>query len=476
MFFKESGTKKRRPYFNLMFLNMSFPCSLFPVPRSLFPLNETNGSVMDNVMNINVDDNEFIGDILIVDDKVENIGFLSDFLTQYNYQVRKAINGKAALKAVKALPPDLILLDINMPGMGGYEVCECLKQDINTAEIPVIFLSAGSEVADKLRAFQVGGIDYITKPFQLDEVLVRVKTHLTLQKLQQERKAHNQELQNMLLALQNAQAELIQKEKLVNAGRITAGISHEINNPLSFIFGNIEPAREYSQQLINLIRLYQKSFPEATPEIRHMIEEIDLDFLIPDFIKAINSIYTGAERISLVVNALHSFSRLDESGIKPINLIENIESVLTILRYQFELKADSVNISIIKEYAEMPTFMGYANLFNQALQNLLQNAIDALESKINLTIDSLFVPTIWIMTETTAQQTIKISIKDNGIGISPESESHLFDPFFTTKLIGKGVGIGLFTSHQIITELHKGTLIYNRDSEERTEFIMEIPF
>jgi signal transduction histidine kinase len=427
------------------------------------------------MINLDLETNTSLGDILIIDDKLENIKFLSDFLSKQNYQVRKAINGQAALTAAKFLPPDLILLDINMPGMGGYEVCENLKNDPTTSSIPVIFLSAGNEISDKIRAFKVGGVDYITKPFQLEEILVRVQTQLTLQRLQKELQSRNKQLQNMLGALQNTQAELIQKETLINAGRITAGISHEINNPLSFIFCNLEPATDYSQKLINLIQLYQQAFPNATPEISNFIEEIELDFLVSDFTKIIHSISTGAERIRSVVRALHIFSRLDESGIKPINVSECIESVLTIIRHQLVLNHGSIQIKIVKRYEELPTFLGYANLFNQAVLNILQNAIDALESRVKSDSDSSFEPTIWIQVYSLENAKIIVSIKDNGEGVLVKNQAHLFEPFFTTKLIGKGVGLGLFTSHQIITELHKGNLTYHACDHGGSEFIIEIP-
>ncbi|MCT7988198.1 adenylate/guanylate cyclase domain-containing protein [Laspinema olomoucense] len=149
-----------------------------------------------------------LGNILIVDDKLENIRFLANFLSLQGYSIRKATNGKYALNAAKMLPPDLILLDINMPEMGGYEVCECLKNDPQTRDVPVIFLSAGNEVEDKLKAFQAGGVDYITKPFQLEEVLARVKTQLNLKTLQQQLKIKNEELQGTITGLKKAQADV----------------------------------------------------------------------------------------------------------------------------------------------------------------------------------------------------------------------------------------------------------------------------
>ncbi|WP_016949126.1 response regulator [Anabaena sp. PCC 7108] len=417
----------------------------------------------------------FVADILIVDDKLENIRFLSDFLSKQNYQIRKAISGQSALMAVQALPPDLILLDINMPEMGGYEVCEYLKSVPENQSIPIIFLSAGNDISDKVRAFKAGGVDYITKPFHLEEVLIRIQTQLKLQNLQKEQESHNQQLQNMLLALQNAQAELIQKEKLLNTSRIAAGISHEINNPLSFILCNLNPASEYAEKLISLINYYQKAFPNATPEISNFIDEIELEFLSPDFTRVIHSIRTGAERIRSVVHALHIFSRLDKSGIKPFNVHESIDSVLMILRYQMVLKNGSVAVEIFKKYEDLPEFIGYANLFNQVLMHLLQNAIDALDVKINSFIDSSFQPKIWIHTYTHPENKVIISIKDNGMGIIEENKYRLFEPFFTTKLVAKGMGLGLFTSHQIITEIYKGSLTYQIVPEGGSEFIIEIP-
>ncbi|MBD2418011.1 hybrid sensor histidine kinase/response regulator [Anabaena cylindrica FACHB-243] len=425
-------------------------------------------------MNMRPQNNAFIADILIVDDKLENIRFLSDFLSKENYQIRKAINGQAALMAVNSLLPDLILLDINMPGIGGYEVCKYLKNDPKTSSTPVIFLSAGNEVDDKVRAFEVGGIDYITKPFHLEEVLARVRTQLKIQNLQKDLISSNEKLQTMFLSLQNAQSELIQKENLINASRIAAGISHEINNPLSFILCNINPASEYSEQLINLIRLYQKSFPDATPQIKNFMAEIELDFLLPDFTRILHSIRTGAERIRSVIQALHIFYRLDKSGIKIFDIHENIDSTIVTLGYQFKIKDDLPNISIIKDYVDIPEFTGYVNLFNQAIINLLQNSIDALEAKINLNLDNSFQPTIWIHTHTTDNKII-ISIKDNGIGVAAENRSSLFQPFFTTKLVGKKYGLGLFTTYQIINDLHQGNLIYHNCPEGGSEFVIELP-
>lgn len=421
----------------------------------------------------------FIADILIVDDKPENIRFLSEFLSEHRYQIRKAINGQAALTAVKTLIPDLILLDIKMPGMGGYEVCEQLKCDPKTRDIPIIFLSAGNETVDKVRSFQAGGIDYITKPFQLEEVLVRVQTQLTIRSLQKTLQDRNEKLQTMVTALQEAQTELIQQEKMISIGRIVSGISHEINNPLSFILCNVNPMFEYSQKLLELFGLYQTEYPNPTPAIKDFIVENDLDFLTADFTKVVNSVRTGAERISSVVQALHSFSRLNESGVKSIDIHEHIESALMAQRHRIFDSDGQRRISVFKQYQEIAPFLGYTNLLHQVLLNLLGNAIDSLELKIDKTMGevngSSFKPTIWIYTELFDRDKLLIGIKDNGVGISEDYKARIFEPFFTTKPVGKGAGLGLFTSHQIVEILHKGKIACRTPAEGGAEFVIELP-
>lgn len=212
-----------------------------------------------------------LAEILIVDDTPNNLRFLSKMLTEQGYEVRKAINGAMALKSVQSEPPDLILLDIMMPELNGYEVCSALKSDQRTREIPIIFLSALDEVMDKVKAFKVGGIDYITKPFQFEEVLVRVKTHLTLRQLTQDLEKRvaerTQEMQQALRELQQTQLQLVQHEKMSTLGQLVAGIGHEINNPINLIAGNLIPAQEYIEDLLNLCQLYQKEYPQPTPAI-----------------------------------------------------------------------------------------------------------------------------------------------------------------------------------------------------------------
>ncbi len=232
--------------------------------------------------------------ILIVDDIPDNIRFLSSFLLDQGYEVRKAISGQMALKTVQALPPDLILLDVNLPDISGYEVCHALKQDPSTATIPILFLSAGNEAIDKVKAFQKGAVDYITKPFYLEEVLVRIQTQLTIQMLQKELTGQNQQLKDTLEELKITQMHLVQQEKMATLRKVVAGVAHEINNPLSFIACNIQPVQGYVDDLLTLIDLYQQKYSVADPDIAAYLDAIDLKFLTSDLTNIMGSIGSGA--------------------------------------------------------------------------------------------------------------------------------------------------------------------------------------
>jgi signal transduction histidine kinase len=419
-----------------------------------------------------VNDQNF--DILIVDDTPENIRFLSTLLIDQGYQVRKALTGKMALTAAQASTPDLILLDINMPQMNGYETCQLLKQNDETASVPVIFLSALNDVVDKVKAFQVGGVDFISKPFQFEEVLVRIQTHLQIRVLQCQLHLKNTQLEKTLESLKQMQAQLLRKEKLSGLGQLVAGVCHEINNPVSFIAGNLKPANESIQTLLKLIDAYQQEYPEPSPRIQTLLEDSELDFLVADLQKMMKSMRTGVDRISSIVLALRIFSRLGESDIKSTNIHECIDSTLLLLHHRFTEEVTMPEIAITKKYGDLPLITCHSSEMNQVFLNLLTNAIDALQQKFNHSDLAPENPMIQITTELNAPQQIRIRIKDNGIGIAEGVENRLFEPFFTTKPVGKGIGLGLATSYQIVVERHKGNLSY-RTNAGATEFMIEIP-
>jgi signal transduction histidine kinase len=413
--------------------------------------------------------------ILIVDDNPENLRLLSTLLAKKGYNVRRSLNGETALSAVHAIVPDLVLLDINMPGMSGYEVCEHLKNNPQTREIPVIFLSAWDDVQYKIKAFKVGGVDYITKPFQFEEVLARIQHQLTIQHLQTQIQAQNKQLQQTLTELKKTQAQLVQKEKMVSLGQLAAGMAHEINNPISFISGNLAPAREYVQDLLGIIDLYRQEYPDPTPRIKTAIAKIDLDFITSDLQRLMISMQNGVERIGSTILALRIFSRLNESDIKTVDLHEGIDSTLLLLRERLKQNQNHPEIKTIKNYADLPFVTCYASQINQVFLNLLNNAIDALEEVYTNTDSPLAIPTIWITTEYSPTDSVIIRIKDNGVGIPDELQLRLFDPFFTTKPVGSGSGLGLSTSYEIVVQKHKGKLTCFSSPGKGAEFVIEIP-
>ena len=222
-------------------------------------------------------------DILVVDDVPDNIRLLSKMLIEQGYSVRKALNGQMALTAAQIAPPNLILLDINMPEINGYEVCKKLKESVQTRYIPVIFLSAMDDVIDKVKAFQIGGVDFITKPFYFEEVLVRIQTQLTIQNLQSQLQEQNAQLQQALGRFQKTQTQLMQREETVGR-QLVVEANHENNNSICSISGHLTP-REHIQKLLDIITIYQKEYPNPTPVVKQALEEANLDLIISDIHK-----------------------------------------------------------------------------------------------------------------------------------------------------------------------------------------------
>ncbi|ERT07177.1 HAMP domain protein [Lyngbya aestuarii BL J] len=285
----------------------------------------------------------------------------------------------------------------------------------------------------------------------------------------QEIRHKNQDLEATLKELKKAQTKLVQQEKMASLGQLVAGIAHEINNPVNFIYGNVEPAYEYAQDLLNLIRLYQQNYPQPSQEIIDEIEEIDLAFIQEDFVQLLNSMKDGSERIKDIVLSLRNFSRLDESEQKQVDIHQGIESTLRILQSRLKSQSEGSEIKVIKQYGKLPLVNCYPGQLNQVYMNLISNAIDALEPD-----DQVNNPEINICT-TVINDHIEIRIADNGSGIKPEILEQIFDPFFTTKPVGKGTGLGLSISYQIIVEKHKGQLLCHSKRGKGTEFRIKLP-
>ena len=285
------------------------------------------------------------------------------------------------------------------------------------------------------------------------------------------------QLEQTLKKLQLTQTQLIQSEKMSSLGQLVAGIAHEINNPINFIYGNIKYADNYTNELMDLIRLYQKNC-NSSPEIKQESENIDLEFILEDLPQLLKSMEVGTERIYEIVKSLRNFSRLDEAEMKPVNIHEGIDSTLLILNNRLAPKAGK-KINLIKEYGNLPQISCYASQLNQVFMNILVNGIDALEEAIEKgnfsELNEQQIPTIKIQTKVVDKNLVTITISDNGMGIKEQVRNKIFDPFFTTKPVGKGTGIGLAISYQIIVDKHGGRIFCNSQEGKGTEFMIEIP-
>ncbi|MEM9213221.1 MAG: ATP-binding protein [Cyanobacteria bacterium P01_F01_bin.150] len=277
-------------------------------------------------------------------------------------------------------------------------------------------------------------------------------------------------LQQTLIDLQHAQLQLVQNEKMSSLGQMVAGIAHEINNPVSFIHGNLAHALAYTEDIIRLLSLYQSSYPQPTAEIQETIKDIDLPFIQDDFPKLIQSMQTGTIRISDIVQSLRTFSRLDEATVKQVDLHEGIDSTLVILNNRLKKTSTSPEIKVIRHYGNLAPVECYAGQLNQVFMNILSNAIDSLERKLDRS-----VPTITVTTKLLDSEWVAIHIADNGPGIAHEIYPRIFDPFFTTKAVGKGTGMGLSMSYQIVTEKHKGCLSCQSSPGQGATFMIKLP-
>ncbi len=436
--------------------------------------------------------------ILIVDDNITNIKLLFNIFKEFGFKILIAKDGISTISTVQKILPDIILLDVIMPGIDGFETCRRLKASPITKNIPIIFMTALNDPVDKVKGLNLGAVDYITKPFQYDEVLARINIHLRLQdeikertiaenslkkltaNLEKEIEKRTIELTKSLNTLHQLQIQLMHHEKMSSLGDLVSGIAHEINNPVNFIAGNIQYIEDYCQDLLKLLKLYEEIYPEPAEKIQEQIQEIDLEYLKEDLFQILISMKIGTDRLIHLSKSLRIFSRSDIAEMISCNIHEGIDSTLLMLKSRLKSNEYREEIKIIKNYGKLPNIKCYLGQLNQVFMNLISNAIDAIDEKAANTYNNSPSKStnnhIIISTKIEIENNqAVISIKDNGPGINPEIKEYIFERLFTTKPVGKGTGLGLSIGREIVEDKHQGKLKCISALGEGTEFIIEIP-
>lgn len=418
--------------------------------------------------------------ILVVDDKPNNLHLLSEILNSEGYKARKVLDGAHALDAAQLDPPDLILLDIMMPGMDGYEVCQRLKADSRTQHIPIIFLSALDDIGDKIRAFSTGGVDYITKPFRKEEVLARVKTHLQIQSLTktlqdknqhlveeiEHRKTVESALKKALDELKAAQEQMIAREKLAALGTLTAGIAHELRNPLNFVNNYAESSVELTDELLEELEAISESL--GGDHLTLMKE------LLADLRENAVAIHQHGQRAERIISSMMQHARMENSSLQLSDLNGLLDEAIDLAYHSRRVQSAGFTVVFNKLFdTSIGQIQLLPNELSRALINLMDNALYAIQRK-QQEMGQEFTPTLSVTTRNLNEQ-VEIRIRDNGIGIPANYRNKIFEPFFTTKPTGEGTGLGLSITYEIIVKQHQGSLQLESEPGVYTEFIITLP-
>ena len=394
---------------------------------------------------------DYKANILVVDDTVANLRLLVNLLAERGYKVRPASNGSMALSAALTEPPDLILLDILMPNMDGYEVCEQLKADEHTREIPVIFISAVSEVLDKVKAFAIGGVDYITKPFQVEEVLARVETHLAIRNLQRSLKDKNEELEKTLQQLKTTQIQLIESEKMAALGSLVAGVAHEINTPIGI---SVTAASVLAEDATDFSNIYKSG----------KMKRADLETFLDTARESSRMILANLKRAADLVQSFKQVA-VDQSSESQrcFYLKEYLEEI--ILSLIGNLKKTKHTIKITGD-ANL-TLNSYPGALSQIVTNLVMNSLIHAYGEEE-------AGQIQLDFQREGEQLI-LQYSDDGQGIKPENISQIFDPFFTTNRSQGNTGLGLHIVYNLITQKLRGTIQCESQVGRGTKFTLKLP-
>jgi signal transduction histidine kinase len=397
--------------------------------------------------------------ILVVDDAEESLRLLADLLTKHEYAVQVAVDGVSALSIIRHQRPDLILLDVNMPGMDGYQVCQRLKSDRQTRDIPVIFVSSHDDVFNKVKAFQAGAVDYVDKPIQIEELISRISTHLQLHRLMTELQQKNTELAESIDVIKTTQAQLVQSERMAALGRVVAGVSHELRNPMHLV--NL-----FSQLCKRLAGdIEEKLGADGQAATRELLQTLTAN---------LDQIQSNTQRANAIIESMLLYAHRGGTMYKQsVDINTLLQQAIDLAYHSFRADKSGCDIQIHSDLqATLPSLEVTPPSLSRVFINLIENACDAIWSK-QQTEPVDYAPQIWISTRAVDNGVI-VSIRDNGCGIDPEIKSTIFDPFFSTKPPGQGTGLGLSMVYEIITREHNGSIDIELDADNHPEFIIRL--
>ncbi len=409
-----------------------------------------------------------MGKILAIADTM-TFEVIQQLLSAEGHQVILAPDTKSGLDLARQMSPDLLICDGTSPEINWLEFCLMWAGDRELAPVYVISLTTPAQFDSEQLDVLVD--DFVLKPIVKQELLGRVRAGLRSRKLRAQ-------LDRSQEKLQQSRFQILQSEKMSNLGNLVSGIAHEINNPITFIYSNLTHVQTYASDLSQLLRMYQKQLVNPSQEILQKQQDMDVEFVLDDLLKIVNSMRTGSDRIRQIILSVQEFSRSDQSGWQLFDVSDGLENTLLLLQHRLPAREGRRDINVVKEFGNLPQIECYAGQLNQAFLNIINYAIDVLEESsqdLNESQASNFKPVILIRTQVVGSQRISIEITDNGMAMSEEVKTQIFDPFLVAKPLMEASDLGLAISYGIIVEQHKGKLKCFSEPGKGTQFRIELP-
>jgi signal transduction histidine kinase len=404
--------------------------------------------------------------VFIADDNPENLQVLSDLLESEGYEIRASLSGDEMLQSVEYQLPDLIILDVHMPERDGYEICHELKASEATRDIPVLFCSALDEPYNIVKGFEVGGVDYITKPFRNREVLARVRTHMELREKQAA-------LERNLEYLKNAQQHLIETEKMASIGVFTSGIAHEINNPINYIINSLEGLRRDYADITRILD-YCTAHEDAQGDsaggfagnLRSLLDEIEYPSVQEEMEQLLDGIYSGALKVHEIVKSLRAFSTSDDEPQQAVDVPTEMDRAILMVGHKL-----NEHVEIGRSVENSATVTAQPGQLSQVVLQLLENSLDAIENAPEREQHRILIS---VQSDPAGSNQVLLQVADDGCGMSQETLRYARVPFYTAKEVGHGTGLGLTTVEHIVGDLN-GTLDISSSLGEGTTVSIHLP-